>query len=276
MKTSKLKVVFIWDFDGAIGQLNASFPYNFSIYPIWEELENVLDILTVLKRYDIKATFAITGFCAEETVEPFDSRAIIREIANGGHEIASHSWRHEWFPKVTNRQAMKSLERSKIVLEQASSLPVVGFVPPHNRPMTWIQRGRLSLGDMRIFPFQKTGDVRGVISFLRELSYKWIRVSGRSFLSNFFGGDSVFNHNLLLSNGILVLDGHYTGFDEKLRQYVHAAESGFLCITGHPLMWSRKGKRENKREFDKLLTEMLVRRDKGSLTFFRPSDLVTD
>ena len=149
------KIILIWDFDGAIGQINSSYPYNFNFDNFETEINNVRYLLEVLDQYKIKCCFAITGFSAEKGVFPYVFPELIAEIHNYGHEIASHSWRHEWTPIFKQEQISKSLKRSKFALEKVINTTINGFVPPHNRPMTWINRGAFSIGDRGFYPFFK-------------------------------------------------------------------------------------------------------------------------
>ena len=88
------KLIIIWDYDSALGQINSTMPYNFDFKHIYEEIENVEYILQNAKEKNIKMTFACLGFAAEESVYPFGNAAQIKKISGEGHEIASHSWRH--------------------------------------------------------------------------------------------------------------------------------------------------------------------------------------
>ena len=60
----------------------------------------------------------------------------------------------------------KSLKRSKSILEAAIEYrqDVVGFVPPHNKPETWIKRGAFSFGDRGLWPFFKMGNLENVFN----------------------------------------------------------------------------------------------------------------
>ena len=48
------KIILIWDFDGPIGQINSSYPYNFSFQNFEEEIENVKYVMKKLDNYNIK------------------------------------------------------------------------------------------------------------------------------------------------------------------------------------------------------------------------------
>ena len=89
------KVFLIWDLDGFIGAVNSTSPYNYNSTNHELELKCVEQSLELMAKHDVKCTFAITGFSAEEGKYPYTFPELIRKIYDCGHEIASHSWRHE-------------------------------------------------------------------------------------------------------------------------------------------------------------------------------------
>ena len=110
------KIILIWDFDGPIGQINATIPYNFHFDTMVSEINHVKWLLEVWDQPAINCCFAITGLSAEEGVYPYNFPELINEIASKGHEIASHSWKHEWVPLFTKEQINRSLKQSKKAL----------------------------------------------------------------------------------------------------------------------------------------------------------------
>jgi hypothetical protein len=268
------KIILIWDLYGAIGQINSTFPYNFNFKQLPRELDNVRYALDVLDDFKVKTTFAVTGFSAEEGVYPYVFPELINEIHKRGHEIASHSWRHEWIPIFTRKQISKSLLRSREILEKAisGSQPVVGFVPPHNRPMSWISRGAFSLGDRGIFPFFKMGDTQSLISLLNESGYKWMRISHHPILSKL---GLIKNHmagRLISENGILILENHYLGFDSTILNHVLQSDEETFTISAHPLMLDYDNKSENKENFEAFLKG--IQESNQLIKFVSPSDLL--
>ena len=217
----KKKIILIFDLDGPIGQVNSSLPYNFGFEPIYEEQKNVIQILKILNSYEVSATFAITGFSAESSVDGFELKDLINNILSEGHEIASHSWKHEDFCKLTVKQATLSLRRSKRVLDRS-----IGFVPPHNRPMTWLRKGRLSKDDNRIFPFIKTGDVSGIIDIVKKEIINGLEFQTTRFFNKFKSKKTI--TNIYYYNDILVIDGHYCGFDNKIMKHILNSKKKFL------------------------------------------------
>lgn len=245
------KIIVIWDFDGPIGQVNSSYPYNFDFENLEKEIENVRWLLTYLEQKDIKCCFAITGLSAEQGHYPFCFPDFINEISAAGHEVASHSWRHEWTPLFKEDQIHKSLKRSKKSLETAvgNQGSVMGFVPPHNRPMSWVRRGAFSLGDRGIWPFFKMGDTENLLNLLKLNNYKWIRVSYKNLFMNFGLQSKNSTGRVLKRNGIMVLENHYTGFDNKVIDHILSTNHPTYTISAHPFMLSLENKIESKSNF---------------------------
>lgn len=258
------KLIIIWDYDSAIGQINSTLPYNFNIKPIYEEIKNVDEILSISRALNLKMTFACVGFMAETGVYPFNHSEQIKKMFDDGHEIASHSWRHEWFPYLTDKQIYKSLERSKYILEEClkSGAVVNGFVPPHSRPMSWYKKLSFSLGDRGIYPIHKGSDIGYIIKQLSKLKYKWCRVlkSFRPFWEKAFNNNSGEKYNFgswETHHDIVCVPQHYTGFDEPAQIYLRKAiqQNETLVIVGHPAALSRN-KSESSNNFKNFIEEV--------------------
>jgi peptidoglycan/xylan/chitin deacetylase (PgdA/CDA1 family) len=274
MNTFSKKIILIWDFDGPIGQINSSYPYNFSFENFETEINNVYYILKKLEEYNIKSCFAITGFSAEEGKYPYVFPELINKISLAGHEIASHSWRHEWTPIFLKKQIEKSLIRSKKSLEKAihNKQNVIGFVPPHNRPMTWLRKGAFSIGDRGIFPFFKMGDNNNLINVLTETNYKWVRISYQNIFQKFNLLKKNCTGKVYKYNKILILENHYTGFDDKVINHILNTNFPTYTISAHPLMISFLNKTESKENFENFL-EKLTQSDQ-EIQFVLPSSLI--
>jgi polysaccharide deacetylase family protein (PEP-CTERM system associated) len=95
----------------------------------WDGLEHRVEANTdkVLALFDaggVKATFFTLGWVAERYP------ALIRRIAEAGHEIASHGWDHARVFTLDAEQFRADLARAKAVLEDASGTPVTGYRAP--------------------------------------------------------------------------------------------------------------------------------------------------
>lgn len=274
MKTSKKKIILIWDYDSPIGQINSSLPYNFNYKSFDIEKSNVKLILKKLEEYEIKSCFAITGFSAEIGSLPFNFPDFINQISQMGHEIASHSWKHEWMPFLNKNQVNKSLNKSKNALEAAikERQRVVGFVPPHNRPATWIKRGAFSIGDKALWPFYKMGNIDNIFDILMSLKYKWVRISHfplkykLGFVNKPMAG-KVYNYK-----DLLILENHYTGFDKKIRNYILNSNDNYFIISAHPLMLNmEKNKSESCNNFEDFLD---IFANDSNFDFITPMELL--
>lgn len=95
----------------------------------WEQMpsrvrSNTIRILELLSEYQCKATFFTVGWVAEKYPD------LIREIANEGHEIASHSYWHRRVSDLTPDEFQRDIHRCKAVLEDASGKAVEAFRAP--------------------------------------------------------------------------------------------------------------------------------------------------
>lgn len=232
------KVILIWDYDSAIGQVNSSYPYNFHEETLLTEIRNVDRILELGREFQIRMTFAVVGFAAEEGQFPYHVPGQIQAIAAAGHEVASHSWRHEWFPFLQKEQIRRSLRRSKEALERRLGSPgaVTGFVPPFSRPMSWYGRLALSAGDRAFGPAFAGANLGSLLPLVREAGYRWCRVLYRPVWAK-LTGRGVQPERLFWHDGVACVPQHVCGFgeatvrllDESLR---HGRD---LVVTGHPL-----------------------------------------
>jgi len=279
---NKGKLIIIWDYDSALGQINSSLPYNFSYNQIYDEIKNVDYILEKAKLYNLKMTFACLGFDAEDGIFPFNNPEQIKRIFEEGHEIASHSWRHEWFPHLSQLQVYKSLERSKLALEKCLSAKdaVRGFVPPHSRPMSWYKKFSFSFGDRAIYPFNKGADMGFILNQLELLNYKWCRVLKyyTPVWEKIVNQNGVRDFNFSkweIHNNVVCVPQHYTGFDEPAIAIVEMAieKNEAAVIVGHPAALSRNSE-ESIANFEKFITAVQFRINEGKLETSTVSDFI--
>lgn len=232
-------VALIWDYDGAIGQVNSSYPYNFHEESLLREIENVESILNIGRSHDISMTFAITGFTAESGAYPYHFPEQIRSIYSHGHEVASHSWRHEWFPFLQEEQIRRSLARSKKVLEACIGVEgaVRGFVPPFSRPMSWYAKGAVSLGDRVLGPWYRGASLGTLLNYVAGAGYTWCRVAFRPLWRKVFGDRRQVKREAFQEKGLWCIPQHCTGFGERALELLesHITTRRALFIVAHPL-----------------------------------------
>jgi polysaccharide deacetylase family protein (PEP-CTERM system associated) len=81
-------------------------------------------LLDQLGEHGIQATFFIVGQVARH------NPALVRAIADAGHEVASHGWDHQRVHRFTPQSFRKDLRQSRDVLTQVSGQPVLGYRAP--------------------------------------------------------------------------------------------------------------------------------------------------
>ena len=95
----------------------------------WDGLDsrvayNTGKVLDLFGETGVKATFFTLGWVAER------NPALIRRIADEGHEVASHGWDHDRVFTMTADAFRADLKRARIALEDASGQRVTGYRAP--------------------------------------------------------------------------------------------------------------------------------------------------
>lgn len=85
---------------------------------------NTEKILHLLGKYNVHATFFTVGLIAE------NAPALIKKIANAGHELATHGFSHRRIFDMNPEEFEADLLRSKIAIEKASGKRVLGYRAP--------------------------------------------------------------------------------------------------------------------------------------------------
>ncbi|MBP1967270.1 polysaccharide deacetylase family protein [Paenibacillus aceris] len=82
-----------------------------------------MQILDILKKNNVKATFFIVGENAKAHPE------VVKRIVNEGHVIGNHSWDHSDFTKISNEEMNQEINTTQDELNS-----IVGFRPTLFRP----------------------------------------------------------------------------------------------------------------------------------------------
>jgi polysaccharide deacetylase family protein (PEP-CTERM system associated) len=96
---------------------------------MWGSMEsrvcaNTHRLLDIFDEYGVKSTFFILGWVAERFPE------LVHNIANRGHEIASHGYAHRLVYDQTRTAFRDDVHRAKALLEDAAGVAVEGFRAP--------------------------------------------------------------------------------------------------------------------------------------------------
>ena len=95
----------------------------------WDGLEsrvvsNTSRLLDLFDEFSVRSTFFVLGWVAER------QRDLVREIAQRGHEVASHGYAHRLIYDQTLPAFRQDVRRAKNLLEEACGRRVVGYRAP--------------------------------------------------------------------------------------------------------------------------------------------------
>lgn len=86
--------------------------------------DNVMRILDLFDQAEVKATFFTLGWVAKR------NPALMRRIAEAGHEIASHGYDHARVFNFERAQFAEDIRMARAILEDAAGVPVTGYRAP--------------------------------------------------------------------------------------------------------------------------------------------------
>jgi polysaccharide deacetylase family protein (PEP-CTERM system associated) len=112
-------------------------------------VRNTNRILDLLEEHGARATFFVLGWVAERQPE------LIRRIAAGGHEIASHGYGHDLIYTLSPAEFRADVERGKKLLEDVTGQRVIGYRAPSFSITDWAVSILQDLGfeyDSSVFP----------------------------------------------------------------------------------------------------------------------------
>ena len=81
-------------------------------------------IINLLDKYNIKATFFVLGWIAEKRPE------MIKEIYDRGHEISSHGYCHKLNYNMSSKELYNDLKKSKSIIENIINNKIYGYRAP--------------------------------------------------------------------------------------------------------------------------------------------------
>jgi polysaccharide deacetylase family protein (PEP-CTERM system associated) len=81
-------------------------------------------LLELFDRANVRSTFFVLGWVAERFP------AIVRRIAEAGHEVASHGYNHQLVYMLTPAQFREDVRAARAAIENAAGVRVVGFRAP--------------------------------------------------------------------------------------------------------------------------------------------------
>jgi peptidoglycan/xylan/chitin deacetylase (PgdA/CDA1 family) len=173
----RARLLFFWDYDtqwGADRSRAGRGPRSYGHL----EFENTERLLELHEEFDVPACFAVVGAAALPGDRPYHDPRQIRSIHEAGHEVGSHSFRHEWLPGLKRCDLLETLRHSREALEDCIGALVRTFVPPFNQPYDYPAGRSISFSERREAQTERT-DLNGLCTALGEAGYKFCRVAYR-------------------------------------------------------------------------------------------------
>ena len=78
-------------------------------------------VLDLFAHLDLRVTFSIVGEVAEK------HPAMVQHIAEGGHEVSCHSYRHEFISRLSPEEFRADVSKAKAILEDLTGKAVIGY-----------------------------------------------------------------------------------------------------------------------------------------------------
>jgi peptidoglycan/xylan/chitin deacetylase (PgdA/CDA1 family) len=243
------------------------------------DFENTERLLDLHARYGIPACFAVVGAAAMPGERPYHDPRQIRRIHEAGHEVGSHSFRHEWLPGLDRAKLTETLRASRWALEDCIGARVSTFVPPFNQPFDYPAALSFSLSERREAGRARSG-VAALCDALVHTGYRVCRLAYRSLLWR--GMEALAGRRLDRRANVRVIGGVRCvklntpcGFAEPTRNLIERGigRGGVWVVYGHPHSASEEGP-QSFRHLERFLRAAASWRDEGTLRPALPGRLV--
>ena len=228
-----------WDYDTQWGEDRSRNPNGLKKWGE-REFDCTEELLELFDSFELRCCFAVVGAAAEPGRRPYHDPEQIRRIHCLGHEVASHSHRHEWLPGLGRKALAETLRRSKQSLEDCIGAEVCGFVPPFNQPFDYPAGFSFSLSERREAGRHRI-DLGGLCQTLSETGYRYCRVAYKAMHRRvedwLTGGRALRAANATTIAGIRCLSLNTPGgFDAPaIRALDYCVRTrGLMSVYGHP------------------------------------------
>lgn len=279
MKTNASLLIF-WDYDTQWGGDRSRTPGG---PKDWGRLEfgNTDRLLELHAEYGVPATFAVVGAAALPGERPYHDPAQVRRIHAAGHEVASHSFHHDWLPGLDHAGLVETLRTSKDALEQCIGAPVNSFVPPYNQPFDYPERMSISIAERMEAGRHRRG-LGDLCAALNETGYAFCRISYRSIAEKI--RDIVSRKQKDAPASVEVIRGIRCirmnapgGFNAQAHRVLDlcAATGGIIVVGGHPHSL-HAGNTQDEQMLVPFLAHARDLHQRGMLRLLLPRDIIKE
>lgn len=272
-------VLVFWDYDTQWGADRSRNPRGSSD---WGHLEfpRTEWLLDAHARFDVPACFAVVGAAALPGDRPYHDPEQVRRMHDAGHEIASHSFCHEWLPGLPPAALRDTLRASKDALEQCIGAEVSSFVPPFNQPFDYARAWSFSLSE-RLSVSRDRADVGRLCTMLQETGYRFCRLAYRSLVER--AAELASRHPVRQPEHLHEIGGVQClrlntpgGFAADVRDAIGARlrRGGYWILYGHPHSVGDEPGPQSRAAVEAFLATVARWRHDGAVRVARPRDVL--
>lgn len=109
-------------------------------------------LLDLLKRENVKATFFMVGKKVDE------APAMVKRIAQEGHEVANHTYNHVNLDKLSPEQAAAEIRQANEAIQRACGVKPISFRPPGGHHSEIVYQAARKQGVRTVFWTDDPGD----------------------------------------------------------------------------------------------------------------------
>lgn len=274
------RLVIFWDYDTQWGGDRSRSPGGAKAWGS-AEFTGTERLLELHAEHDVPACFAVVGAAALPGERPYHDPMQIRRLHEAGHEVASHSFQHDWLPGLGAAALRETLRCSKDAIEQCIGAPVLSFVPPYNQPFDYAAGLSFSLSERRDGGSERI-DLRRLCETLREVGYRACRVSYRPIGVRI--AERVARRRIdrplrarTIADVLCLRVNTPCGFTPEALAVVErcAREGKLVVVYAHPHSL-HAGNAQDERWLVPFLERVRALRDQGALRISLPRDLVAE
>src|SRR3989344_1037714 len=269
IQIEKPKLLIYWDYE--LQKAADTSLINKKVWDGYIEYEQTEEILDLLKKLKVRNTFAILGYAAEKGKLPYHSPKQVKKISKLGHEIASHSYMHEYLPCISYNRLISTLTKSKKILEKVIGKKIISSVPPYNMPLEYfgvsfaLKPKKISLSNLSIDK---------LLMALKQTGYKTCRMNKftpiRNKVLNKFMSYKPNTRNRVMQ---FYLNCNAGFTSEAIEVVQHSIKKNSVAVIyGHPHSTGLKNK-QNMRLLEKFLYYVKDLEDKGLIDITTPSEV---
>lgn len=160
-------------------------------------------LLEILARYDVRATFFMIGRFARQRA------SLVRQVRAGGHLIGNHTWSHPLLMTRSPRRVREELAATNAELEDILGERIRYFRPPHGGRRPDVLRAAREMGLVPVL--------------WNAMGCDWRPISSTQILANLDRGISR-NRRHGMGSNILLHDGGQAGIGQERSQTVVATK----------------------------------------------------